>query len=188
MMAPILFFLVFGIIEYGAAYGDKLGVSNSVTSGTRTASAGGSDGFADYQILQSVIKSSSAMTKGSVQWIVVFKATGVDSVPTATCRAGTPSYGANPAATPPDYTGACNVYFPSDYATPKDSFGCNLALTLDKYWCPSTRKTSQTVLSGGPPDFIGVYMKAIHPYYTGFFGNAVTLTDQAIIQIEPRQL
>jgi hypothetical protein len=44
------------------------------------------------------------------------------------------------------------------------------------------------VANGGPPDFIGVYMKAVHPYYSGFFGDDVTLTDQAIIQIEPRQL
>jgi hypothetical protein len=176
-MAPIFFFLIFGIIEYGAAYGDKLGVSNAVTSGTRTASAGGSDGFADYQILQSVIKSSSAMTKGSVRFVVVFKAAGVDSKPTQGCREGRPSA-----------IDKCNVYFPKDFGTPKDSFGCDPNLELDRYWCPSNRKTSQTLASGGPPDYIGVYMEAVHPYYTGFFGKEVTLTDQAIIQIEPRQL
>jgi len=174
-MMPVFFLLVFGIIEFGAAYGDKLGASNAVTSGTRTASAGGNDGFADYFILQSVVKSSSAITRGGVKYVVVFKATGVDSVPSALCLAGTPE------------TGKCNVYDPSEFSTPKASFGCQTA-ALDKSWCPSDRKTSQTVASGGPPDYIGVYIKVVHTYYTGFFGSAVTLTDQAIIQIEPRQL
>lgn len=188
-MGPLFFLLVFGVIEFGLAYGDKLGVNNAVTAGTRTASAGGSDGFADYEILRSVVKGSNAITDGSVEYIVVFRATGVDSVPTDGCKKGEPNPGVAPTATPPNYTGACNVYFPSDFATPKSEFGCKPApVTLDRYWCPSARKTAQTAASGGPPDFIGVYMKATHAYFTGFFGSAVTLTDQAIIQIEPREL
>jgi Flp pilus assembly protein TadG len=175
LMLPIFFLLVFAIIEFGAAYGDKLGASNAVTSGTRTASAGGNDGFADYFILQQVVKSSSAITRGSIEYVVVFKAAGVDSVPTATCRNGTPD------------ADQCNVYSPSEFAATKAEFGCQ-SLDLDKNWCPSTRKTSQTLASGGPPDYIGVYIKVVHTYYTGFFGKSVTLTDQAIIQIEPRQL
>ena len=176
LVLPVFFLILFGIIEFGAAYGNKLGASNTVTSGTRTASAGGNDGFADYFILQSVKKGSSAITPGAVQYVVVFKATGVDSVPTTTCRNGDP------------VPGVCNVYEPADFDATKARFGCQTGEDLDEYWCPSGRKTAQTAASGGPPDYIGVYVKVIHQYYTGFFGSTVTLTDQAIIQIEPRQL
>ena len=175
-MLPIFFLMLFAIIEFGAAYADKLGASNTVTSGTRTASAGGNDGFADYFILQSVKKGSSAITRGSIKYVVVFKATGVDSVPTTTCRNGG------------SVANVCNVYEPADFNATKAEFGCQSGEDLDEFWCPSSRKTAQTVASGGPPDFIGVYVKVVHQYYTGFFGSSVTLTDQAIIQIEPRQL
>ena len=35
------------------------------------------------------------------------------------------------------------------------------------------------------PDFVGVYVKALHRYYTGLFGATVTVTDQSIGKIEP---
>jgi hypothetical protein len=81
----------------------------------------------------------------------------------------------------------CNVYKPGDFSATKAQFGCE-PNDLDRAWCPAKRKTAQTVANGGPPDYIGVYVEAIHIYFTRFFGDSVTLTDQAIIQIEPRQL
>lgn len=178
-MAPVFFLFVFAIIEFGAAYGDKLGVTNAVTAGTRTASAGGNDGFADYNILQSVGNNADAITRGSVKYLVVFKAANNDSIPSADCRAGIAS--TTPGA-------ECNVYQIADLAVDRDRFGCKDGEDLDKYWCPLSRKTAQTAANGGPPDYIGVWMKVVHDYYTGFFGSSVTFTDQSIIQIEPRQL
>ena len=33
---------------------------------------------------------------------------------------------------------------------------------------------------------MGIYVKALHNYYTGLFGSAVTVTDQSIGKIEPQ--
>ena len=34
-------------------------------------------------------------------------------------------------------------------------------------------------------DYIGIYVRARHPYITGLFGTAVTLTDHAVMRLEP---
>ena len=80
-VAPIFFLLIFGIIEVGGAYKDKLTLSNAVTSGARTGSAAADDGLADYNILQAVKKAVVAAPRSSIQYIVVFN----QVVPTA-CR------------------------------------------------------------------------------------------------------
>jgi len=38
-ITPVFFLLIFGVIEVGGAYRDKLTVSNAVTAGARTGSA-----------------------------------------------------------------------------------------------------------------------------------------------------
>ena len=59
-ITPVFFLLIFGVIEVGGAYRDKLTVSNAVTAGARTGSAAADDSYADYNILQSIKKAVSA--------------------------------------------------------------------------------------------------------------------------------
>jgi hypothetical protein len=175
-VAPIFFLLIFGIIEVGGAYKDKLTLSNAVTSGARTGSAAADDGLADYNILQAVKKAVVAAPRSSIQYIVVFNAGGPNGVPDSACKAGTP------------VDGKCNVYTPAAFDEDQSHFGCKLAYDLDKHYCPSTRKVALTAANGGPPDVIGVWITMQHAYYTKFIGNSVTLTDQSVMTVEPRRL
>lgn len=83
----------------------------------------------------------------------------------------------------------CNVYTGTDLNQPQTKFGCGTSPpTLDGAWCPSSRKVNQSQANGGPPDYIGVYVKLQHKYYTRLFGTSADLTGQTVIQIEPRSL
>ncbi len=169
-ITPVFFALVFGIIEIGLAMNDKLALANTVRAGTRVASAAGAETWADYGILQSIQRESAALPRSNIKLIVVYKASGFGSEPTLDCRNGVAS-------------ADCNVYYPSDFSKPKTAFGCVTTETLDRYWCPTTRKVS---LAGTGPDFVGVWMKIEHPWVTKMFGNTQTLTDRSVIQLEPR--
>jgi hypothetical protein len=176
IITPVFFLLIFGIIEVGGAYKDKLALSNAVTSGARTGSAAADDGLADYNILHAVEKGLSAAPRSSIQYIVIFNAGGPDGVPATSCKSGIP------------VDGKCNVYTPADFDEDQAHFGCKIAYDLDRFYCPSTRKVALTVANGGPPDVIGVWIKMQHAYYTKFIAESVTLTDQSVITVEPRRL
>jgi hypothetical protein len=176
IITPIFFLLLFGIIEVGGAYKDKLALSNAVTSGARTGSAAADDALADYNILQAVNKALSAAPKSSIEYIVVFNAGGPDGVPDAQCKLGVP------------VDGKCNVYTIAAFDEPQAHFGCKPAYDLDIHYCPSSRKVALTAANGGPPDVLGVWIKMHHDYYTRFIASSVTLTDQSVITVEPRRL
>ncbi len=170
-VTPVFFILIFGVIELGLTMNDYLATANTVRAGSRVASASGYDVYADYGILQAVERESSALPRSSITRIVVYKASGFGQPPTATCQAGTA------------VSGVCNVYTPSHFNTPKASFGCLAGESLDKYWCPTTRKVT---LTGTGPDYVGVWMTVQHKTITRMFVTAQTLTDQSVIQLEPR--
>ena len=60
-------------------------------------------------------------------------------------------------------------------------FGCG-AGAVDLAWCPTARKNHQS----DPPDYVGVYIKFSHSYFTGFFGaGPKIMTDKTVMRIEP---
>jgi hypothetical protein len=183
IISPIFFLLIFGIIEVGGAYKDKLAIGNAVTAGARTGSAAADDALGDYNILHAVDKGLAAAPRSSVELIVVFNAGGPDGVPTAGCKAGTSFAGVGTAR-----TGACNVYTTAVFDEAQSHFGCKPGYDLDRFYCPSSRKVALTAANGGPPDVIGVWIKMHHAYYTRFIADSVTLTDQSVIAVEPRRL
>lgn len=170
-VTPVFFVLVLGIIEMGLTMNDYLAVAQSVRAGSRTASASGNDLYADYGIIQRVESESSALPRSSIQYIVVYKAGGVGEKPTSTCMAGT------------SVANVCNVYTTSAFDKTKAQFGCLTTESLDKYWCPTTRKVT---LTGTGTDYVGVWMKAEHKTITKMFVTSQTLTDQSVIRLEPR--
>ena len=59
----------------------------------------------------------------------------------------------------------------------------------DAFWCPTSRKTALLSTNGnGPPDYVGVYVKAVHKNIFGLFGPSFTFTSDTVIKIEPRTL
>jgi hypothetical protein len=84
-------------------------------------------------------------------------------------------------------TDKCNFYTAADFSRPSSQFGCGTS-SPDQYWCPSSRlvgaSAPATGTATGPPDYIGVYIKVVHPNVTGLFGSSYTYTDSTVIRIE----
>jgi hypothetical protein len=172
---PLFVALIFGIIEFGLLFHDYLTVANITRTGARTGSAAGNDLLADYDILQSVSGATAAMPRGNIQYIVVYDALTPDGPVSSSC--------ANGLSVP----GICNVYVPSDLDRPETDFGCKNVGVLDSNWCPGTRRIASSALNGGPPNYLGVWVKVNHPMLTAMFGGQKTLLDSTVIRIEPRR-
>lgn len=165
--------LIFGIVEVGLAMNDELALAHTVRTGSRVASASGDDLYADYGILRSVARESTALKSDQIDFIVVYRANGFGDEPSDGCKAGNPSAtGSTP----------CNVYTSDAFDVEKERWGCQAEESLDKYWCPTDRDVS---LADGGTDFVGVWMKVRHPWLTKMFGGELTLTDQSVIRLEP---
>ncbi len=182
LVTPLLFLLLFGVIEFGYAFYGKLTVDNMSVVGARAASGSANDVLADYQVLQSVVGANTGISTSDIQLVIVYRATGPsDRVPTSCLAASVTNT--------PSVRG-CNRYVGTDLARPSTDFGCvgppGPATKIDNYWCPTARKSG---LSGadGPPDYIGVYVKAAHRNLTGVLGGSVTFTTDTVMRIEPRQ-
>ena len=173
-ITPLVFLVIFGILEFGWAFHDKLTVGNMSQSGARTASTQGNDTLADYQFVQAIDKAASALPRNQIQYIVLYKAaSATDTVP-ASCSSGT------------SQTGVCNVYVPANFSAPSTQFGCG-ATALDRFWCPTARKVATTVATGGPPDYVGVYVKVRHDTVTRLFGTGWTFTEDTVAREEARK-
>jgi hypothetical protein len=167
IVTPLLFMLVFGIIEFGLLFKDYLTVANATRTGARVAAQVGASPTADHAILQAVKGGSGAMDPGKIQRVVVYKASGFDGDVPEACKTGSQA-------------GVCNSYTGADLSRPVGDFGCG-AGEPDASWCPTSRNDQQT----DPPDYVGIWIKANHDYFTGFFGSSRTFSDQTVMRIEP---
>ncbi len=170
IITPVFLLMVFGVVEWGYAFLDRLTVENSSLVGARVASSEGANTLADYDILQAVKVASGAMKSGQVQLVIVYNAGSQSGTVPSSCKT------ASVAST-------CNRYTGADFTDPSTSFGCGTG-ALDTSWCPTTRKDRLTG-SSGPPDYIGVYVQGLHTNATGYFGRSYTFTSDTVIRIEP---
>jgi hypothetical protein len=176
-ITPVFAILVFGILEFGLAFRDYLTVSNVSRDSARGASAYGDGTYTDYNVIQVAQQSSKGFRPNEIQRLVIFNAGSVDgsirdsSHPAHDCL--TSAQGIED---------VCNVYTSTDLQRPKSDFGCRSDRNLDRYWCPTERE----VRASGPPDYVGVYVKARHSFITGLFGSGMDLTDEIVMRIEPQ--
>lgn len=153
------------------------------------------DATADFVTIKKLRQALGAIPVESVDRIVIFKAEdptfgGVEAQLSAACKEGTGSSGSGP----PSYVGACNVYDDVEEAfrayEQKDLayFSCALdAGSRECNWPGRQRDNSpiNPILNHPGPDYIGVWVKIKRPYVTGLFGRELTLTDAAIVRLEP---
>lgn len=174
LVTPLLFMLVFGVIEFGTAWFHRSAVEDMSAVGARAASVSGSDAVADYQILQAVRRATA--DTGAVTAVVVYRATAPgDPLPDA-CRTASVVNTAT--------VRGCNRYGAADLSLAADRFGCT-GTARDATWCPSTRRTA---LQGakGPPDYVGVYVETHHQSATGLLGRLWDFRSVTVLPIEPR--
>jgi Flp pilus assembly protein TadG len=180
LVAPILFVILFGIIEFGFVFKDSLTLTNMTRSGVRTGAAAGNsitDPDADYEILSAINGASGALSANIIR-VIIFDA-NISATPDAACLGGVSQTGG---------TTPCNVYTAADMAQVattwsaqnKVDFECT-SQSWDQYWCPSGRVVSQ---SAGPT-YLGVYISAHHSNITGFF-HSLTLSDVSVMRLEPQ--
>lgn len=169
------FVLLFGLIEGSLLLSDSLTTAHVSKAGARTASALGADLQTDYHVLKSIAREGRALNRGDIKLIVIYRATSYGAEPPASCRAGT------------SVAGVCNVYVAADLDRTVSDFGCASAAALDGPWCPTTRKTALSDDAGGPPDFVGVWVKTNHRMISGLVGQNRELTERSVQRIEPRR-
>jgi Flp pilus assembly protein TadG len=171
----LLIVIAFGIVEFGNAWNRKLEVETAARAGARVGSSLGSDRLADQGLLQSIVSVLNDFGLDNVNYVVVFKPTAAGK------RQGTC------ASSPPvAQSGLCNVY---DTTQLKNLSSLNFttssstcsASAVDKSWCPTTRKNTQ---SAGT-DFIGVYVQANYVTATGLFKSPFSLASSAVMRVEP---
>lgn len=212
IVLPILFFLMFGIIEMGGLMRSYSGTASAVRSGGRAASLAGADPMADARILEEVARGLESVEGGEVLLVVIWHADGPgDPVPPACIPAdlSTPNLATiGDDGVAPDGLDACNAYvkpaatgaafamargtaqYPDDHY-----FGCSgptdpdASQKLDCMWPATTRRVLTSPRGSTTPtstDFVGVYVRVRHDYYTGALGSSVTITDKSITLIEPQ--
>ncbi len=212
VVLPLLFMLVFGILEIGAALKSYSGTANAVRAGGRMASVAGNVADADRAILERVAREAAGVPEGEIEYVVIWHASSTGEQPPAGCRPAaqsspnTSSVGVSDGGT--DAIGACNIYHRPqaaggafDMATGAAAqpaafyFGCSgsgdpqAANKVDCRWPARNRKTTITPRSASPsenPDYVGVYIKAEHDYVTGVLGDSLTITDGSINLLEPQ--
>jgi len=216
VVIPILFMMVFGILEIGSALKSYSGAANAVRAGGRMASVAGNKADADQMILARFAQEATGINNGEIEYVVVWHASSTGEQPPAACRPAaqaspnTVSVGVSDGGT--DAIGACNIYHrPAapggafDMATGQAAnpasfyFGCAgttdplAGNKVDCRWPAKNRKTTiaprgVTPPAGdtGQPDYVGVYIRAEHGYVTGVLGNSVTITDGSINLLEPQ--
>jgi hypothetical protein len=176
-ITPVFAVLLFGILEFGLTFRDYLTVANVSRDSARGASAFGDSLYADWNVIQIAQQSSKGFRPNEIQRLIIFDAGSVEGSIFDT------SHPANACLSVTDgIAGVCNVYTSADLHRPKADFGCKTTETLDKYWCPSGRETR----ASGPPDYVGVYVRARHDHITGLFGPGMNLTDEIVMRIEPQ--
>ena len=177
LIAPLLVLITAAIFEFGLAFRDSMTLSNALRSGARVGSNAGRERQADYTILKSVEAAMTEFPTAQVERIIVYKASTSNSDVPAACLAITGSGGV---------TGSCNVYQSSDLARPLSDFGGTTSCSgtsPDRYWCPTSRQNQQALGA----DYLGVWMQIRYRYVTRVFpGTGITITDHAIMRLEPR--
>jgi len=212
LVLPILLFVMFGIMEIGGSLKSYSATAGAVRSAGRVATVAGADPMTDALVLASVAQELGT-DRSSAQLVVIWHATGASDPVPAGClpsqpfTANTSSVGVSDGGT--DALGACNVYvlppgasgafaMAEGSATQPASyyFGCQgasdpaAAHKLDCNWPGKNRRavTSPRTTAGtpDPTDFVGVYVRVLHSYYTTMFGSTLTITDRGISLIEPQ--
>jgi len=179
IMTPVLFLFLFSIFEFGFAFRDYLAVSNATRDGAREVSVAGNGSDADFRTLEAIQRASAALPAGTIERIVIFKATGPKSTVPEACKTSTSASTLS--------ANSCNVYTTNDFSLPKSDFGCdatpNPLADPDRFWCP----TDRVVSVGTGLDYVGVWMRVDHTYITGLFGSGITMEDTTILKVEPQE-
>lgn len=156
----LLVMLTFGIIEWGLYIKDANTVTAATRAGARTASAlPRQPGFAD-RAAAAVTSSLTALDRDAAEVLWVYRADAN----------GMPDSGGFSDATP------CSVCFRYVWDTATQSWR-----EVHAGWAYA----DQVACGGQNSDALGVYLRARHHFFTGFFGPDRAVADRTVMRLEP---
>jgi Flp pilus assembly protein TadG len=159
LILPVLCAFVFGMIEYGMVIKDSIAVTAATRTGARTASADAKYNGFDDATAASMTSAVSVLDAGSIKELWVYKA-AADGRPVG--DSGTFAS-----------CSSCSKYV------------WNQATKTFVKTSSSWTATQQNACMG-TADSVGVWLHVEHAAFTHLFFNSVTLTDKAVMQLEPR--
>lgn len=175
LLVPILLILMFAVLEWGLMMRDTLSVTESARVGARTASALPRQTDFTATTVDAIDRAGSALPKSQVVEVLVYKANdqgypGPNGATTMSCS----GYESTCDRYVWDNASGSFVLSPSGTAwNPRSGVGTPGNVNA----CPAGQ--------GGPPDSVGVYVEAVHPWVTGLFGSTRVLRDHAVLPFEP---
>jgi hypothetical protein len=155
LVAPLLVFVLFAIIEAGFGFYSQQATTIAISDAARVGSIARDDPTADRQILEVLADRVDGVRGTEVVRIVTFEATSPGDAPPAACISGTGAAG-------------CNVYDGTVLDNPAGA-SCS-------GWCPSERRTG---------DLLGVWLQADFDGLSGMTPMTLEIEDSAIVAIEP---
>jgi hypothetical protein len=183
LVLPILFTMLFGIIELTMLVKDQIATTSAARIGARVAAtgAGAGPGTCDMagvdpppcldgdapklaqEAANAIQRSGLSMPKDSIDYILVYQANAQ----------GFP--GANGSTTMPTSCATVPNCVKFKWWDPNDAF---------RYKDGTWHSTDiNACLNRG--DEVGIYMHATHSWVTGLFGDGVTVDDRAVFRFEP---
>jgi len=201
LLTPLFITLLFGVLEFGGAFRDYLTLGNGSLAGTRQAAIQGNAADADWNIVQAVKKSVSAMPLSQINKVVIFRLRPVLSSPgpgeclTSACP--TSPVPSTCLSAIQGVANVCNVYGPTELAV----ISATVPATWNtcpgppsqtypaSFYCPTTRNVlAPSPTNSAGPDYVGVYVEITHPWITGLFGSSIKMSDTSVTRLEPQKL
>jgi Flp pilus assembly protein TadG len=141
IITPLVFLLLFGVIEGGNLFYANLAVDEMAGHAVRTASITSFSSTSDYQVLQRIQKEQGANKVARINRVVIYSAPYRNASPTTACKAGTSS-------------SVCSTYTGADFTKAASALTCG--------FCPDARVAGS---------LIGVYVSYSQPSVTGALGT-----------------
>lgn len=155
LVAPLLVFVLFAIIEAGFGFYSQQATTIAISDAARAGSIARDDPTADQQVLEVLADRVDGVRGTEVVRIIIFEATSPGDEPPAACVSGAGAVG-------------CNVYDGSVLDDP--------AAATCSGWCPDQRRTG---------DLLGVWLRADFDGLSGMTPMTLEIEDSAIVVIEP---
>ncbi len=163
----LLFLVLFAVLEFGLAFKDWLSVSHASREGARAGATYGNDPNADIQILRDVEATLGAASIADGMQVRIFEPGGLGTnynyTPGSDCSDLSPGMILVGCC---DWT-PCPEPFRATYTTPN--------------WDPATRDVEAPIT-----DRVGVQVRFMHQWITGFFSPAADFSTSTDFQIEPQ--
>jgi hypothetical protein len=171
---PLMFVLMFGIVEYGIAMGNSSTVKQASRSSVRmVATSPKLDAYALAADAAKIDLSAGANVGPQELWI--FKAI-VDSP--------TPSLNGFPVSGNGSFTGpgSCPASTCMKFLWNPSTHSWNAP---SGSWAPSAQNACLGAGTHQYPDAVGVYVKTRYTFFTGLFGDGMDLTAKTVMRLEP---